>query len=75
MSVLGTPFELAKKRLSDVAARLLAGDRSAIKEADETMAETERLRRETQINHATQGSFKGGSTKRPDERVFQSSIR
>lgn len=75
MSVQETQFELAKKRLSDVAARLLAGDRSAIAEADETMAETLRLRRETQIIHTTQGWFKGGSTKHPDERVFQSSIR
>lgn len=38
----------AKKRLSDAAARLLAGDRSAIKEADEAMAETKRLLQETQ---------------------------
>lgn len=48
-----TQLQAAKDRLSIAAARCLAGDRTAIAEADEAMAETERLRRETQLKHVS----------------------
>ena len=44
-------FEQAKARLNAAAARLLAGDRTAIKEADDAMSQTKQLQAEESLSN------------------------